>query len=84
MHPSKRDWSKAAVGQKTNHHLHHPKYSPDLAPSDFPLFARLKIVMMGNLSLIFKTNQGLSYEGAKSFKEEEFDECFREWQGQMH
>ena len=36
----------------------HPPYSPDLAPSDFHLFSRMK-VWLGTQRLRVKTNEGL-------------------------
>ncbi|KAI6656093.1 Transposase [Oopsacas minuta] len=62
--------------------LHHPPYSPDLAPCDFWLFSKLEIYLHGK---DFNTLQALGtglYQYFKSIPEEEYRNVFyRGWKG---
>ncbi len=63
--------------------LDHPPYSPDLAPCDFWLFPRLKIVMKGTHFASSELIKASVTRELKSLKEEEFAKCFRGWQDRM-
>ena len=63
--------------------LNHPPYSPYLAPCDFWLFSRLKIVIKETRLLSSKEIKASVTKEVKSLKEEEFAKCFRGWQDRM-
>ena len=58
----------------------HPPYSPDLAPSDFFLFPKLKMKLNG---LRFQTLEEIHTESQavlNTLRENDFQECFKNWQ----
>jgi len=57
----------------------HPPYSPDLAPSDFCLFPKLKMKLKGRR---FQTEeiQAESQAVLNMLRENDFEECFKNWQ----
>jgi len=57
----------------------HPPYSPDLAPSDFFLFPKLKMKLMGQR---FQTEeiQAESQAVLNTLRENDFHKCFKNWQ----
>ena len=60
--------------------LQQPPYSPDLAPSDFFLFPRLKKVLKGHR---FEAMEDIKWNSTKSLLDipkEEFTKCFQQWQ----
>jgi len=60
--------------------LSHPPYSPDFAPSDFFLFPKLKLKLKG---LRFQTLEEIQAESQailNMLRENEFQECFKNWQ----
>ena len=63
--------------------LHHPPYSPDLAPCDFWLFPRLKIVLKGTHFTSVEEIKATVTRLLRDIKEEDFAECFRGWQDRM-
>jgi len=57
-----------------------PPYSPDLAPSDFFLFPRLKKVLKGHR---FEATEGIKRISTKTLldiQKEEFTKSFKQWQ----
>ena len=63
--------------------LDHPPYSPDLAPCDFWLFPRLKIVMKGTHFSSSEEIKATVTRELKSLNEMDFVQCFRGWQERM-
>ena len=60
--------------------LQQPPYSPDLAPSDFFLFPRLKKVLKGHR---FEATEDIKRNSTKTLSDiqkEEFEKCFQQWQ----
>jgi len=57
----------------------HPPYSPDFAPSDFFLFPKLKMKLMGQR---FQTEeiQAESHVVLNTLRENDFQECLKNWQ----
>ena len=57
----------------------HHAYSPDLAPSDFFLFPKLKMKLKGRR---FQTEeiQAVSQAVLNTLRENYFQECFKNWQ----
>jgi len=59
--------------------LKHPPYSLDLAPCDFFLFPKCKLVLwwrhLGDVTMIKSEMTSL----LKGLREEEFQECFPQW-----
>jgi len=57
----------------------HPPYSPDLAPSDFFLFPKLKMKLKGRR---FQTEEIQAELQAvlNTLRENDFQECFKNWQ----
>ena len=61
-------------------HLQLSPYSPDLAPCDFFLFPRLKIVLKGHR---FEATEDIKRNSTKALLDipkEEFAKCFQQWQ----
>lgn len=63
--------------------LHHPPYSPDLAPCDFFLFPKIKKELAGrhfdrveNLARAIKTI-------TDAIKREDYERCFQNWQERL-
>jgi len=61
----------------------HPSYSPDLALSDYSLFPKLKIKLKGRQ---FQTEeiQAESQAVLNTLRENDFQECFKNWQRRWH
>jgi len=57
----------------------HPPYSPDLAPSDFLLFSKLKMKLKGR-RFWMEEIQAESQAVLNSLRENDFQECFKNWQ----
>jgi len=57
----------------------HPPYSPDLVPSDFFLFPKLKMNLKGRR---FQTEeiQAELQTVLNTLRENDFQECFKNWQ----
>jgi hypothetical protein len=61
----------------------HPPYSPNLAPSDFTLFPKLKMKLKGRR---FETVSGIQRESQAvldSIKESDFHGAFETWKKQL-
>ena len=59
----------------------HPPYSPDLAPSDFLLFPKLKMKLKGRRFQTVEDIQAESQAILNTLGENDFQECFKNWQG---
>ena len=57
----------------------HPPYSSDLAPSDF-LFPKLKMKLKGRRFQNLEEIQADSQAVLKTLRENDFQECFKNWQ----
>ena len=55
----------------------HPLYSPDLAPSDFFLFPKVKIKLMGRKFLTLEEIQAESQAVLNTLRENYFQECLK-------
>jgi len=82
--PPHRALSVASFMAKNNMiTLHHPPYSPDLAPSDFFLFPLLKSVLKGRR---FETTEEIKEESLRVLKRitsDQFSSCFLNWAKRM-
>jgi transposase len=58
----------------------HPPYSPDLAPSNFFLFPKLKIKLKGRRFQTVEEIQADSQAILNTLGENDFQECFKNWQ----
>jgi transposase len=58
----------------------HPSYSPDLAPSDFSLFPKLKMKLKGRRFQTVEEIQAESQAVLNTLGENCFQECFKNWQ----
>ena len=63
--------------------LDHPPYSPDLAPSDFFLFPKLKSVLKGNRFENIDDIKDETTTFLKNIKEVDFSACFDAWKTRM-
>ena len=59
----------------------HSPCSPDLAPSDFLLFPKLKMKLKGRRFQPLQENQAESQVVLNTQREIDFQECFKNWQG---
>ena len=59
--------------------LHHPLYSPDLAPCDFFLFPKLKGILKGTRFQGVEDIKTSVTRHLKTITKEEFSQCFRAW-----
>jgi hypothetical protein len=71
------------LAKKNNTILEHAPYSPDLAPSDFLLFPRIKNILKGehfdDVDKI-KSNTAITMNG---ISENDFQACFQSWKTHM-
>jgi hypothetical protein len=58
----------------------HPPYSPDLAPSNFFLFPKLKMKLKGRRFQTVEKIQAESQAVLNTLGENDFQECFKNWQ----
>ena len=58
----------------------HPPYSPDLAPSDFFLFPKLKMKLKGQRFQTLEEIEAESQAVLNTLRENDFQECFKNWQ----
>jgi len=59
--------------------LEHPPYSPDIAPCNFFLFPKCKLVLRGRHLGDVMTNKSETTSLLKGLREEEFQGCFQQW-----
>ena len=58
----------------------HPPYSPDLAPSDFFLFPKLKMKLKGRRFQTLEEIQAEPQAVLNTLRENDFQECLKNWQ----
>ena len=63
--------------------LHHPPYSPDLAPCDFFLFPKLKRILKGRCFQGVEDIKTSVTRHLKTITKEEFSQCFKAWLKRM-
>jgi len=61
--------------------LEHPAYSPDLAPSDFFLFPKIKEILKGRHSDDIRSN---TMAALKAIPQNQFQNCFEGWSRRWH
>lgn len=61
-----------------------PLFSPDLAPCDFWLFSKLKILLRGHCFECIEEIERESLRALKDIPVEAFSECFEDWQKRWH
>ena len=59
--------------------LNHPPYSPDLSPSDFFLFPRLKKMLSGNKYTSRSSLGSAIYQCLQQIPKEDYLSAFRDW-----
>jgi hypothetical protein len=57
-----------------------PPYSPDLAPCDFWLFPKLKMVLGGHHFATVDDIKESTEAGLHVIKKKDFKECFKAWE----
>jgi len=57
----------------------HPPHSPDLAPSDFFLFPKLKMKLKGQRFQMLEEIQAQLQAFLNTLREYDFQECFKNW-----
>ena len=57
----------------------HPPYSPDLAPTNFFLFPKLKITLKGRRFEIIEEIRGNAIRELRAITESAFQEAFQQW-----
>ena len=68
---------ETVLGLKRNHHLHHPPYSPDLAPCNFFLFRKLRGILKGTRFQRVEDIKTSVTRHLKTITKEKFLECGR-------
>ena len=58
----------------------HPPFSPDLAPSDFFFFPKLKMKLKGRRFQTLEEIQAESQAVLNTLRETDFQECLKKWQ----
>jgi hypothetical protein len=58
----------------------HPPYLPDLAPCDFWLFPKIKLMMKGNHFDMIPEIEAAMKERLRALMKNDFQSCFRSWQ----
>jgi len=64
--------------------LEHPAYSPDLAPSDFFLFLKLKEILKGMCFDDIDDIRSNTRTALKAFPQTQFQNCFEGWTRRWH
>ena len=59
--------------------LRQPPYSPDIAPCDFWMFPKLKMVLKGKRFNNIETIQSNATRELKAIPKNEFQDCFEKW-----
>ena len=77
-HPSLLVWK--VLSNKNITVCLHPPYSPDLAPWDFWLFTKVKIIMKGKSVESVQDIEAATIAQLKTLTKEDFQNCFRYWQ----
>lgn len=70
--------------KNSTHILPQPPYSPDLAPCDFWLFAKLKIPLRGHRFDRIEEIEAETKKALKAIPKEDFSKCFDEWKNRWH
>jgi hypothetical protein len=68
-------WPKILITE-----MEHPSYSPDLAPSDFWLFPKIKSALKGRR---FQDTEDIKKNvtmALKAIPQQKFQKCFQQWQ----
>jgi hypothetical protein len=63
--------------------LEHPAYSPDLAPSDFLLFPKLKKILKGR-NFDMDDIWSSTTDAMKAIPQNQFQNCFEGWTRRWH
>jgi transposase len=64
--------------------IHQAPYSPDLAPSDFFLFPKLKHLLKGTHFQSIEDIQRKTTDLLKGFTQNDFQKCYHAWKEHMH
>ena len=64
--------------------LEHPAYSPDLAPSDFFLFLKIKEILKGRHFDVTDDIRSNTMAARKAIPQNQFQNCFEWWTGCWH
>lgn len=72
------------LSKNSTHVAPQPPYSPDLAPCDFWLFAKLKRPLRGNRFESIEEIKRESVNALKAIPSEDFEACFEEWERRWH
>ena len=64
--------------------LEHPAYSPDLAPSDFFLFPKIKEILKGRHFDDIDDIRSNTTEALKAIPQNQFQNCFEGWTRRWH
>jgi len=64
--------------------LEHPAYSPDLAPSDFFLFSKIKEILKGRHFDDIDDNRSNRTAALKAIPQNQFQNCFEGWTRRWH
>ena len=64
--------------------LEHPVYSPDLAPSDFFLFPKIKEILKGRHFDDIDDISSNTTAALKAIPQNQFQNCFEEWTRRWH
>jgi len=64
--------------------LPHPPYSPDLAPSDFYLFPKLKLKLKGHHFGTIENIQKVVTDELNTLTENDFRYCYDQWKKRKH
>jgi len=59
--------------------LEHPAYSPDLAPSDFYLFPKIKEILKGRYFDDIDNIRSNTFSALKTIPQNQFQNCFEGW-----
>ena len=70
--------------KNSTHIVPQPLYSPDLAPSDFWLFPKLKRPLRGHRFDTIEVIEAESKKALKAIPEIEFHKCFVDWKTRWH
>ena len=74
-----RPWRFAIIWPKTVSVLPQPPYSPDMAPYDFYLFPKLKILMKGQCYNDVDAIKQKTDDELRCISRESFKQCMQEW-----
>ena len=80
---TQRPVCQVVFDEAQDHSVEHPPYSPDLAPSDFFLFPKIKSALKGTRFESVDVMKAKATELMNKLSEDDLQHCFQQWKIRM-